>query len=172
MTVERVDPPVAADEGATLLGFLDYQRDTLRLKTAGLNAVQLDISLAPSTMTLGGMLKHLAFVEHWWFRCVFTGRDYGEPWASVDWRTDADWDWHSAAEDTPEELRALLDREVAASDEVIRAAADLGQLSVHRGRAGSPFSLRWILAHMIEEYARHNGHADLIREWIDGEVGE
>jgi len=168
----RTDPPLAADEATTLRGFLDYHRDTLRLKTAGLDAVQLGICLAPSTMTLGGMLKHLAFVEHWWFACVFEGHEYAEPWASVDWKADADWDWHSAADDTPEELRAMLDAAVAASDEVLARVTDLGQLSQRSGREGSPFSMRWILAHMVEEYARHNGHADLIREWIDGEVGE
>jgi uncharacterized damage-inducible protein DinB len=171
-TIERVDPPQAADEAATLLAYLDYHRDTLRLKAARLNQVQLDISLAPSTMTLGGMLKHLAFVEHWWFACVFEGREYHEPWASVDWRKDADWDWHSAAEDTAEELLALLASEIAESDRIIHTTTDCGQLSVRAGRTGSAFSLRWILCHMIEEYARHNGHADLIREWIDGEVGE
>ena len=172
MTIERVDPPQANDEAATLLAYLDYHRDTLRLKTAGLNADQLDICLAPSTMTLGGMLKHLAFVEHWWFACVFAGREYAEPWASVDWREDADWDWHSAADDAPEDLLAMLASEIAESDRIIHAASDCGQLSVRTSRSGAPFSLRWILCHMIEEYARHNGHADLIREWIDGEVGE
>ena len=170
--IQRADPPPAGDEAATLLGFLDYHRDTLRLKTAGLDEVQLDICLAPSTMTLGGMLKHLAFVEHWWFACVFEGHEYAEPWASVDWRSDADWDWHSAADDSPEELRAMLDAAVAASDQVVARVPDMGQLSQRAGRGGSPFSMRWILTHMIEEYARHNGHADLIREWIDGEVGE
>ena len=172
MTITRTDPPVAADERATLLGFLDYHRDTLRLKAAGLSDVQLDICLAPSTMTLGGMLKHLAFVEHWWFDCVFDGHEYAEPWASVDWQADADWDWHSAADDSPEELRAMLDAAIAASDQVVARVTDLGQLSQRTSRRGSPFAMRWIITHMIEEYARHNGHADLIREWIDGEVGD
>jgi hypothetical protein len=95
-----------------------------------------------------------------------------EPWASVDWEADADWDWHSAVDDTPEELLDLLAAEIAESDRIIHAAAGLDQLSVRSGRDGSPFSLRWILAHLVEEYARHNGHADLIRESIDGTVGE
>ncbi|WP_028644941.1 DinB family protein [Nocardioides sp. URHA0020] len=168
----RVDPPPTGDEAATLLGYLDYHRETLRTKVAGLDAAQLDTTLPPSAMTLGGMVKHLAFVEHWWFRCVLEGHEYGEPWASVDWDADADWDWHSAVDDTPEELLTLLDAEIAASDRTIRGAGDLGQLSQRTGRAGSPFSLRWILVHMIEEYARHNGHADLIRESIDGATGE
>ena len=172
MTIDRVDPPRSADEQTTLLAYLDYHRDTLRNKTAGLTAEQLDTALPPSSMTLGGMLKHLALVEHWWFVCVFEGQEYGAPWAPVDWEADRDWDWHSAVDDTPEELRALLDREIAASDAVVRRATDLGQLSRRAGRDGTPYSLRWILTHMVEEYARHNGHADLIRESIDGQVGE
>jgi uncharacterized damage-inducible protein DinB len=169
---ERVDPPLSADERATLLGFLDYHRATLLRKVDGLDAAQLDTTLPPSTMTLGGMVKHLAFVEHWWTRCVFEGGEYGEPWASVDWDADWDWDWHSAAGAEPAELLALLGVETAASDEVLRRASDLGQLSRRTGRGGQPFSLRWILVHLVEEYARHNGHADLIRESIDGAVGE
>jgi uncharacterized damage-inducible protein DinB len=172
MSTERVDPPLSADETATVLGFLDYHRATLRRKVDGLDTAQLDTRLPPSTMTLGGMVKHLAFVEHWWTRCVFEGREYGEPWASVDWDADWDWDWHSAAGADPDELLALLDREVAAADEVVRRAADLGRLSERAGREGVPFSLRWILLHLVEEYARHNGHADLLREAIDGTVGE
>ncbi|MFC4783400.1 DinB family protein [Nocardioides sp. MAHUQ-72] len=169
---DRVDPPLAGDEKATLLGFLDHHRDTLRLKTAGLTVDQLNATHAPSTMTLGGMLKHLAFVEHWWFDCVFRGQEYAEPWASVDWRTDPDWDWHSAAGDSPEELRAMFDAACAASDEVLAAVGDWGTLSQRAGRTGERFSMRWIVTHMVEEYARHNGHADLIRESIDGSTGE
>ena len=173
---ERQDKPKAADEPTTLLAFLDYHRDTLRLKTAGLDGLQLARTLAPSSMTLGGMLKHLAFVEHWWFRCVLLDEEYAEPWASVDWKGDQDWDWDSAADDSPEALRELFDRAVADSEEVVRQALQAGgldRLSVRTShRNGERFSLRWILVHMIEEYARHNGHADLIRESIDGRVGE
>ena len=102
--------------------FLDYHRDTLRIKTDGLDAAQLDQRLEPSTMTLGGMLKHLAYVEDWWFNQVFAGNPDPEPWASVDWKADDDWDWHSAAEDTPEELRALLDETIAISDRIVAEA--------------------------------------------------
>lgn len=171
-SLERVDPPLAGDEKATLLGFLDFHRDTLRMKTAGLDADQLNTTHAPSAMTLGGMLKHLALVEQWWFSCVFLGREYAEPWASVDWKADADWDWHSAVDDSPEELRALFDEACAASAAIVAEVDDWGTLSRHRSRTGEQFSLRWIVAHMVEEYARHNGHADLIRESIDGETGE
>jgi uncharacterized damage-inducible protein DinB len=168
----RVEAPHAGDEIATLVGFLDYHRETLRLKVDGLDSAQLDTTLPPSAMTLGGMVKHLALVEQWWLRCVLEGREYAEPWASVDWDADPDWDWHSAVDDTPEELLALLDHEISASDRIIRGSSDLGRLSQRTGRDGTPFSLRWILVHLIEEYARHNGHADLIRESIDGEVGD
>jgi uncharacterized damage-inducible protein DinB len=171
MSVHRSDPPLDGDELATLLAFLDYHRDTLRLKTGGLTQDQLNATLAPSVMTLGGMVKHLAFVEHWWFTCVFLGEEYGEPWASVDWSLDEDWDWHSAVDDTPDQLRALLDEAVTSSDRVVAAADGLGLLSKRSGREGRPFSLRWILMHMVEEYARHNGHADLLRESIDGVTG-
>src|SRR3954454_9515629 len=118
MSVVRVDPPLSGDETATLLGFLDYHRDTLRMKVEGLDASQLQARLPPSTMTLGGMVKHLAFVEHWWTHCVFEGQEYAEPWASVDWDADWDWDWHSAAGASLEELLPLLDREAAVAREV------------------------------------------------------
>jgi uncharacterized damage-inducible protein DinB len=127
-------------------------------------------------MTLGGMVKHLALVEDDWFNVVFLGNEEAEVWKGVDWDADRDWEWHTAARDTPEQLRALFDEAVAGSDRVIAGALageGLDQLSVRDSRNGqSKFSLRWILVHMIEEYARHNGHADLIRESIDGETGE
>ena len=94
----------------------------MRIKTDGLDAGQLDQRLEPSTMTLGGMLKHMAYVEDWWFNQVFAGNPEPEPWASVDWKADDDWDWHSAAEDTPEQLRALLDEAIAVSDRILDEA--------------------------------------------------
>ncbi len=122
-------------------------------------------------MTLGGMVKHLAYVENWWSHGVFLGQDPGEPWASVDWEADGDWDWHSASEDAPDQLWELHDAEVAAADRIY-AAADLDDLAARGNhRTGEHANLRWILVHLIEEYARHNGHADLIRESIDGQVG-
>ena len=172
VTIERTDPPADADEAATLRGFLTYQRDTLRLKTDGLTAAQLAATHAPSTMTLGGLLKHLALVEDWWLSCVLLGRQYAEPFRSVDWDADPDWEWHTAVDDSPEELRALFDRFVDASDATLDAVTDWGVLSQRSGPQGETFSLRWIVAHLIEEYARHNGHADLIRESIDGATGE
>jgi len=155
-----------------VLAFLDYHRDTLRLKTAGLDAAQLATPHPPSDMTLGGMVKHLALVEHSWIRRVFLGEEYAEPWASVDWDADEDWDWHSARDDSPEQLRTLYDDTVADVDAALRGAELDTLAAIPHRRTGEHFSLRWILLHLVEEYARHNGHADLIREAIDGEVGE
>jgi uncharacterized damage-inducible protein DinB len=172
----RPEPPIAADEAATLLGFLDYQRATLAWKCAGLDAAGLRATLAPSSMTLGGMLKHLALVEDSWFSQRLLGRPPVPPWDAVDWDADPDWDWHSAAGDTPEQLRALWQEAVARSrSRVAEALADggLGRLAtgITNDRGEAP-SLRWIVCHMVEEYARHNGHADLLRESVDGLVGE
>ncbi|HEU5035751.1 MAG TPA: DinB family protein [Nocardioides sp.] len=170
--VTRVDPPTQGDERTLLLAYLDYHRATLRQKAGGLDATQLDTPLPPSEMTLGGMVKHLALVENSWLREVFLGEPLSEPWRSVDWDADWDWDWHSAKADGPEEIWALYDAMVADADTVL-AGAQLADLSAKPSRrTGEHFSLRWILLHLIEEYARHNGHADLIRESIDGQTGE
>lgn len=172
----RTDPPLAADEVTTLRGFLDFHRDTMRWKTAGLGTAELAATLAPSTMTLGGMLKHLAYVESQWFSVVLRGEPIMAPFDTADWSADRDWDWHSAARDTPQQLRTLFDRAVAASDAVLDTALAEGGLDQPTVRAdrhtGERWNLRWVLVHMIEEYARHNGHADLLREAIDGSVGE
>jgi uncharacterized damage-inducible protein DinB len=171
----RPEPPLAADEVGTLLGFLDYQRATLAWKCAGLDAAGLRATTAASSMTLGGMLKHMAYVEDSWFSRWLHGRDPHPPWDTVDWKADRDWDWHSAAEDPPEELRALWQDAVARSRSLAAEALGDGGLERLARRTwpdGRAPSLRWILVHMIEEYARHNGHADLLRESVDGQVGE
>lgn len=172
----RVDPPHQADEITTLRSFLDYYRGTIRVKTDGLDHEQLGVALAPSDMTLGGLLKHLAFVETWWFVEVLDGHEPTEPFGSADWEADEDWDWHSAASDSPDDLRGLFNTSVARSDQVLDGAlarGGLDLLSVGKShRTKEPFALRWILVHMIEEYARHAGHADLIRQSIDGQVGD
>ena len=175
---DRVDPPLRADELTTLRAFLDFQRDTFRWKCAGLTQEQLARPLPPSDMTLGGMMKHLAIVDSSWFEYDYGGREFMPPFDTVDWDADPDWEWHTAKDDTPEQLRALFDEGVRRADAVLDAAlaAGLGlddesaRLCPREG-AGR-FSLRWIMLHLIEEYARHNGHADLLRESIDGEVGE
>jgi uncharacterized damage-inducible protein DinB len=171
----RPEPPAEAGETATLVGFLEYQRATLAWKCAGLDAPGLGATVAASSMTLGGMLKHLALVEDWWFSERLHGRAPQPPWDTVDWDADPDWEWHSAAEDTPEQLYALWQDAVARSRSMVtEALADggLGQLARRTSPDGHAPSLRWILCHMIEEYARHNGHADLLRESVDGLTGE
>jgi len=168
-------PPLAGDEAATLLGFLDFQRATLAWKCSGLDAGGLNATVGASSMTLGGLLKHMAFVEDFWLVYRFLGRDRPEPWAAVDWAADPDWDWESAAGDDPAELFALWRSKV---DGARRVTADalgrdgLGRTAARPWPNGDRPSLRWILCHLIEEYARHNGHADLLRESVDGATGE
>jgi uncharacterized damage-inducible protein DinB len=171
----RPEPPLTADETATLLGFLDYQRATLAWKCEGLDVAGLQATVGRSPMTLGGMLKHLAYVEDWWCSRSLHGHGPRPPWDTVDWEADPDWDWHSAADDTPEQLHGLWQDAVTRSRSLVaQALADggLGQLARRAWPDGTAPSLRWILCHLVEEYARHNGHADLIRESVDGSTGE
>jgi uncharacterized damage-inducible protein DinB len=171
----RPEPPVAEDEAATLLGFLDWQRATLAWKVSGVDAAGLRATTAASSMTLGGLLKHMALVEDGWFANDLHGRGYSPPWDTVDWKADPDWEWRTAAEDSPEELLALWQASVQRSRALTEEAMAGNGLATAAKRGwpdGRTPSLRWILCHMIEEYARHNGHADLLRESIDGETGE
>jgi uncharacterized damage-inducible protein DinB len=173
-TTVKVDPPLAADEVTMLRSFLDYYRATVRRQAEGLTQQQLATPLPPATMTLGGILKHLALVDESWLLEQFEGGELGEPWADVDWEADRDWEWRTAADDEPAYLLELFDRSVARADASIDralAGAGLDAESVRASRhTGERFTLRWILVHLIEEYARHAGHADLIRESIDGAV--
>jgi uncharacterized damage-inducible protein DinB len=171
----RPEPPLAADDTATLVGFLEYQRATLAWKCAGLDAAGLNATVGPSPMTLGGILKHLAGAETGWFSWRLNGHDWQAPWDTVDWDADPDWEWHSAADDSPEQLRAFWQEAVDRSRTLLaEALADggLDRLADRTWPDGRAPSVRWILCHMIEEYARHNGHADLLRESIDGATGE
>lgn len=171
----RPEPPLTGDEAETLNGFLDFQRATLAWKCGGLDAAGLRATTAASSVTLGGLLKHMALVESSWFSRWLHGGDYGPPWDDVDWDADRDWDWHSAADDAPGDLFAVWNGAVERSRELVADALSHGgldQLARRTWPDGRAPSLRWILCHMIEEYARHNGHADLIRESVDGAVGE
>lgn len=168
--IARIDKPKQADERTTLLAFLQHQRDTLLMKVEGLDDDQLRATLAPSDLTLGGMLAHLAYVEDWWLPVCFLGEPPAQPWNDVDWESDNDFDWHCAAGMSRADLLRLYDAAVTRSDEVI-AAAGLDDLAVAKARNGEPFSMRWIVLHLLEEYARHCGHADLIRQSIDGATG-
>lgn len=172
----RVDPPLRGTEAESLLAFLDYHRATFRAKVAGVDAAGLAATVGASTMTLGGMMKHLTLVETSWFSRVLLGLPLGEPWDSVDWKHDPDWEWRTGSQDPAPQLFAAYDAAVARAQEQVAGVLErdgLDALSVRPSRTeGEPFSLRWILLHMLEEYARHNGHADVLRESVDGEVGE
>jgi uncharacterized damage-inducible protein DinB len=168
----RTDPPSTGPELVQLTAFLDFLRETVLLKTEGLTAEQLGRRLPPSSLTLGGLLNHLALVEDWWFRVRFAGLEHVAPWGDVDWSADPDWEFRTAAELTPEQLRERYRETCARSREVVAAAESLDQLSVRTGREGRHWDLRWVLIHLIEETARHAGHTDLLREAIDGSVGE
>lgn len=172
----RTEPPLAADEATTLRAFLDYHRDTLRMKVGGLDAAALARTLPPSDLTLAGLLKHLAWVEDHWFSRILLDAGYAGPWGEIDFRTHPDWELRSAVDDSPSYLREEFDRRVAASDAVTDALLatpeGLDSLSRRVDERGEAFNLRWVLVHLVEEYARHNGHADLLRQAVDGSVGE
>ena len=175
MPISRTDPPFAASEAETLRGYLDFHRDTMLMKTAGLSQEQLSRTHPPSALTLGGLLKHAALNDDWWFCRVFEGRESEPDWVPAGaFDADEDWELHSAKDDSPEELLRIFGEARAAADAAIdRAMAGdgLDSLSVKKSRSGEGMSLRWVMLHMIEEYARHNGHADLLRERIDGAIG-
>lgn len=178
MTTQRSDPPLAASEVETLRAYLDFHRDTLLTKTDGLDRGQLSQRHPPSTLTLGGLLKHAALNDDWWFVRILEGRETEPDWVPVGvFDNDEDWELTSAADDDPDELRRIFREARAGADGAIDSALakdglDTASVVTSRSKQGQAFSLRWILLHMIEEYARHNGHADLLREAVDGAVGE
>jgi uncharacterized damage-inducible protein DinB len=163
------EPRYVGDERTTLTEFLDYYRSVLLRKAAGLTPRQLATSFGASTLTIGGLLKHMALVEQSWFGECWLGEPAIEPWVSVDWTATPDWDFESAAHDTPQQLSTLFTAAVERSRAAIEGCNDLDATVESRQRT---ISLRWILVHMIEEYARHCGHADLLRESIDGSTGD
>jgi uncharacterized damage-inducible protein DinB len=169
------EPPLAGDEVATLLGSLERQRATLAWKCGGLDRAGMRATVGASTITLGGLLNHLALVEEHTFFVKFLGEELGPPWDAADWDADPDWEWHAASEDAPEALLARWHDAVARSRTVVAGAladAGLDQLSRRPLPGGASPSLRRLLIDLIEEYARHVGHADLIREAVDGLTGE
>ena len=170
------EPPLAGDETATLLGSLERQRRTLAWKCSELDAAGMRATVGASSITLGGLLKHLALVEADYFSWRLHGRSPGPPWDAVDWDSDPNWEWVSAADDSPEELMELWQNAVARSRSAVAEALAGGGLDqlvkgIANERGESP-SLRRVLIDLIEEYSRHTGHADLIRESVDGRVGE
>ncbi|MFF3059811.1 DinB family protein [Streptomyces sp. NPDC057909] len=168
-TRERSEPAINAAERPMLEGWLDYHRDTLALKCAGLTDAQLrEASVPPSELSLLGLVRHMAEVERGWFREVLAGEDV-KPIYGTD--EDRDGEFHLTEADTWEKDAAIWQAEIARARE-IASNVGLDDLSVGLSRKGERFNLRWIYTHMIEEYARHNGHADLVRERVDGSTGD
>jgi len=166
-------PPIPrqADELTMLNAFLDYYRDALLDRAWGLDQTQLATPLAPSTLTIGGLITHMAMVEYNWYRSRFAGGEQHEAFTSLDWDTDRDAEMSLAATMTVDELHQLFEAAVSDSRKHVANASSLDQVSVKdQNGDGEKWNLRWIMIHMIEEYARHCGHADLIRESIDGDV--
>ncbi|KUM74781.1 DinB family protein [Streptomyces curacoi] len=170
-----LEPPVAGTEADTLIGSLERQRRTFAWKCEGLDAAGLSARLGPSALTLGGLLKHLALVEDEYFTRRLLGAELPPPWNAVDWDADPGWEWRSAAADEPERLYALWREAVARSRRNLRQVLSEGGVDQpvrHTWPDGRTPSVRRILADLIEEYSRHVGQADMIRESVDGRVGE
>ena len=168
------EPPLAGTEAEHVIGALHRLRCTFRWKAADLDAAGLRTQVGASALTLGKLLKHLALVEDDVFTQRLSGARIGEPWETV-WAGGEDWVWTSAADDSPEQLYAYWDDAVARSRERLEAALSEGgidQLVHMAGPDGEHASLRRLLCDLIEEYGRHTGHADLLREAVDGLVGE
>ncbi len=169
------EPPLAGTETEHLTGALDRLRATFRWKADDLDPAGLQTRVGASSMTLGGLLKHLAAVEDYTFTTKLRGEPVGTPWDSTGWDGSSDWEFDSAGDDSPDELYALWDRAVERSRARLTAAlADggLGQPVQLSWPDGGHASLRRLLCDLIEEYGRHTGHADLLREAVDGRAGE
>lgn len=159
--------PVAGTEREQLNGFLDYHRATILKKISGANEEAMKRpSSPPSTLNLLGLVKHLALNETWWFQVQFAGLDVDLPEAE-----DPDADFQIEPGETLEDIVALYLAECEKSRQIV-SATSLDDASAKTSRSGKNFNLRWIILHMIEETARHNGHADFLREGIDGVTGE
>jgi uncharacterized damage-inducible protein DinB len=166
VTNERTDVPRTGGERETLRAYLDFHRETLALKCAGLSDDDLRRRTTPSSLTLLGLVRHMAEVERAWFRRVLDGQD-----VPLVWSPDGDFQMaYDADAAAPEEAFAAWQAEIAIARDIEAAAPSLDVTGVDR-RSGAEFSLRRVLLHLIQEYARHNGHADVIREGIDGATG-
>lgn len=166
----RIDPEPSADERVTLNGFLDYYRGTIITKIDGLTDEQARTRFVGSDTTLIGIVRHLAEVERNWFRRRLRGEDAPPLYYS---EADLDGDFHPGPDWTVPEAVAAYERECAVSRVIVADTASLDELTVVPVRGyDAPVSLRWVLVHMIEETARHAGHADILRELIDGSTGD
>src|SRR4051794_20833919 len=168
-------PSATSSEAESLLSVLERNRRTFAWKTSGLDEKGLRATAAASSMTLGGLVKHVALVEADWLAVKLAGHEYGAPWDAVDFDADPDWEWRTGTLDPPADVYALW------RDAVERSRELVAEVLEERGLDG-PASFTWpdgrtptvraMLLDMVEEYARHTGHADLLREAVDGRVGE
>lgn len=170
--MERREPALIGDERTQLTQFLDWQRGTLLMKVAGLDRDELACTTAASQLTLAGLLNHMAATEDYWFRRILQGADPADWYRDVDRAGDPDWDFHSAVDEEPGTLVARYQDACERSRRAVAAYDSLDDVAARSDGYRPHFNLRWILIHMIEETARHNGHADLLREAIDGAAGE
>jgi uncharacterized damage-inducible protein DinB len=161
----RPEPPTTGGERVSLTEFLEYQRETLAWKCAGLSPGQLrEQAVPPSGLSLLGLVRHLTAVERSWFRSLFSG----EAGVTPVWESDPRAAFAVQTADPDTAVQAWRE-ECARSRAIVAAAGSLDEVGTYDGQL---FSLRYILTHLIEEYARHNGHADLLRERLDGTTGE
>jgi len=160
-------------EREVLLEFLDFYRTILARKAEGLSAEQLRRTTSASNLTLAGLVKHMALVEDSWFTTRFANQPVPDPWGDADWDHDRDWEMTTALNDSPQELLDLFDLACSRSRAVIAATSSLdAEMPAEQAGPRGPTNLRWVVVHMIEEYARHTGHADFLRESIDGHTGD
>ncbi|MFJ5996935.1 DinB family protein [Streptomyces sp. NPDC092370] len=167
MTTERVGPPAIADEREMLRGYLDFHRATLALKCEGLTDDELRRqSMPPSTLSLLGLVRHMAEVERSWFRRIINGEDIPLVWSD-------DFDFQVAYDAREADRQEAFDAWRAEIEHArrIEAVAESPDVIAHDRRKDQRVSLRMVMLHMIHEYARHNGHADFLREGLDGSVG-
>ena len=164
----RPEPPSVGGEREILAGFLDFQRATLLWKLEGLDDQQLRRAMVASGTSLLGLVKHLAYVERSWFQGVWAGQEVSFPWT----KEDPDADWRIEPEETTEDVLGLYHGECDRGREIVAATSSLDEVVEHPRNRDWKMNRRWILTHMIEETARHVGHADILREQIDGVTGE
>jgi uncharacterized damage-inducible protein DinB len=163
------------NEAESLLSVLERNRRTFAWKTSDVDEDGWRATTAASSMTLGGLVKHVALVEADWLAVKLAGEEYGAPWDDVDFDADPDWEWRTGAVEAPGEVQGIW------RSAVERSRRAVAQVIEERGLDG-PASFTWpdgrtptvraMLLDMIEEYARHTGHADILREAVDGRVGE
>jgi uncharacterized damage-inducible protein DinB len=172
---EPTRAPSPSAEAQSLLSVLERYRRTFAWKTSGLDREGLRATTAASSMTLGGLVKHVALVEADWLAVKLAGESYGSPWEAVDFDADPDWEWRTGALDAPDDVYAVWGNAVERSRRVVTAVIEergLDGAASFTWPDGRTPSVRAMLLDMIEEYARHTGHADILREAVDGRVGE